>query len=122
MNTERLFLETRERFQSEIIIDLKPQVRNRDYTVNPFDGSILFKEPVDAFDRDLNPVYIIAVYEVETGDDSQYLFGMRGDLVRDRRYNVGATAISNSGDGARYALYGMDGAVDVSDFTLWNNN
>jgi flagellar motor protein MotB len=118
LNTERLFLETRDRFQSEIIIDLKPLVRNRDYTVNPFDGSILFKEPVHAFDRDLNPVYIIAVYEVETGEDSQYLFGMRGDLLRDRRYSVGATAVSNSGDGARYALYGMDGAVDVSGVTL----
>jgi hypothetical protein len=118
LNTERLFLETRDRFQSEIIISLEPLVRNRDYTINPFDGSILFKEPVDAFDRHLNPVYIVAIYEVETGEDSQYLFGMRGDLVRDRRYNVGATAISNTGDGARYALYGMDGAVDVSGVTL----
>jgi hypothetical protein len=113
-NSEQLFLETRDRFQSEIILNLKPLVRNRDYNVNYFDGSVLFKEPVPAFDRHLDPVYIVAIYEVETGEDSQYLYGFRGDLARDRRYNVGATAVANTGDGQRYALYGMDGGVNIA--------
>jgi flagellar motor protein MotB len=112
-NSERLFLETRQRYQEEIIMDLKPLVRNRDYTINPFDGSVLFQEPVQVTDRYFNPIYIVAIYEARTNDESQYLFGMRGDLVRDRRYNVGGTVISNSGAGAGYALYGADGRVDV---------
>jgi hypothetical protein len=118
VNSERLFVETRDRFQSEIIYDLKPLVRNRDYTINPFDGSILLKEPLAAFDRNLNPVWIVVVYQVESGEGSQYLMGFRGDLARDRRYNVGATAVANTGDGASYALYGVDGRVEVSGLTL----
>ncbi|MGD8413796.1 MAG: OmpA family protein, partial [Candidatus Latescibacterota bacterium] len=107
-NSERLFLETRQRYQEEIIVELKPLVRNRDYRINPFDGSILFHEPVPFTDRYLNPNYIVAIYEARTVEKSNYLFGVRGDLVRDRRYNVGGTAISNSGDGAAYSLYGTD--------------
>lgn len=118
MNSERIFLETRERYQEEIILELKPLVRNRDYFVNPFDGSVLFKEPVPVTDRYFNPVYIVAVYQVRAGDGSQYLMGMRGDLVRDRRWNAGGTAIANSGDGSRYALYGVDGSVRVGGITL----
>jgi flagellar motor protein MotB len=117
-NTERLFLETRQRYQEEIILELKPLVRNRDYLVNPFDGSILFQEPVPITDRYFNPIYIVAIYEARTDDESQYLFGLRGDLVRDRRYTVGGTAITNSGDGSGYALYGADGRVDVRGVTV----
>jgi flagellar motor protein MotB len=117
-NSERLFLETRQRYQEENILDLKPLVRNRDYLVNPFDGSILFQEPVPITDQYFNPIYIVAIYEARTDDQSQYLFGLRGDLVRDRRYNVGGTAITNSGDGSGYALYGADGRVDVGGVTV----
>jgi flagellar motor protein MotB len=112
-NSERLFIETRDRFQSEIVVDLRPLVRNRDYTINPFDGSILFKEPVAVTDPNLNPVYIVVVYEVETRDESLYLFGLRGDFAKHRQYNLGATAVANSGDAERYALYGMDGGVNI---------
>jgi outer membrane protein OmpA-like peptidoglycan-associated protein len=118
LNSERLFLETRDRFQSELLHNLQPLVRNRDYTLNPFDGSILFKEPVAAFDENFHPVYIVAVYQVETDDESQYLMGLRGDLAESRRYNVGATAVANSGDGEAYALYGMDGSLDVGGVRL----
>ena len=112
-NSERLFIETRDRFQSEIVLDLRPLVRNRDYTINPFDGSILFKEPVAVTDNSLNPVYIVVVYEVETRDESVYLFGLRGDFAKHRWYTFGATAVANSGDAERYALYGMDGGVNI---------
>jgi len=118
MNSERIFLETRERYQEEVILDLKPLVRNRDYFINPFDGSVLFKEPVPITDRYFNPVYIVSIYQVRTGVGSQYLMGMRGDLVRDRRWNAGGTAIANSGDGSHYALYGADGSVKVGGITL----
>jgi hypothetical protein len=113
-NSEQIFLETRNRFQSEIILDLKPLVRNRDYTVNVFDGSILFKEPVPITDRYLNPVYIIAIYKVKSNDTSRLLYGLRGDLVRDKRYNVGAAAVANGGDRDRYALFGMEGGVRLA--------
>jgi len=116
--SEQLSLETRDRYRPERVIDVRPLARNRDYTINYFDGSILFKEPVDAFDRDFNPVVIVATYEVETGDDAQYLYGARGDLAEGSKYRVGSTAVARTGDGDNYALFGADGEVALRGLRL----
>ncbi len=107
-HSEQMFLETRDRYRPEKVLDVRPLVRNRDYTINYFDGSLLFKEPVDAFDRDFNPVTIVASYEVETHDDAQYLYGARGNLAEYSNLRLGATAVARSGEGQNYSLYGAD--------------
>lgn len=107
-HSEQIFLETRDRYQREKVLDVRPMVRNRDYTINYFDGSLLFKEPVPSVDRDFNPVVIVAAYEVETEDDAQYLFGARGDYAEGTRYRAGSTVVARRGEGQNYALYGVD--------------
>jgi hypothetical protein len=107
--SEQIVLETRDRYRSERVLDVRPMVRNRDYTINYFDGSLLFKEPVSSFDRDFNPVVIVATYEVETGDDAQYLYGARGRIAGGSRYRAGSTAVARTGDGQNFALFGADG-------------
>ncbi len=108
-NSERVVIETRDRFQSEIVLEARVMLRRRDYTVNPYDGSILFMEPVPVTDRELNPNTIVVTYETETGGADAFLFGIRGDLANGKRYRAGLTAVGNSGEGPGYALYGVDG-------------
>lgn len=108
-NSERIVVETRDRFQSEKVIKARVMVRRRDYTINPYDGSILFMQPVAATDRELNPNHISVTYETENAGASEYLFGMRADAAQGRAYRAGVTAVANSGDGPAYALYGADG-------------
>ncbi|MDH3197335.1 MAG: OmpA family protein [Candidatus Krumholzibacteria bacterium] len=117
-NSERIVIETRDRFQNERVLDVHPMVRHQDYTINPFDGSILFKQPVAAFDAHFNPNTIVALYELRTSDAGRYLFGARCDLARDERYRLGAAAVSVDGDGQRYALYGTDGEFRARGFQL----
>jgi len=117
-NSERLIVETRDRYRSEKILRLAPMVRNRDYTINPFDGSILFKEPVAAYDYDFNPVTIVITYEVETRDRNTYLYGARGVLTENRNHRLGASVVANSGDGSSWALYGADGEVSRGGFSV----
>jgi outer membrane protein OmpA-like peptidoglycan-associated protein len=117
-NSERIVIETRDRFQHERVLDVRPMVRHQDYTINPFDGSILFKQPVAAFDAHFNPNTIVALYEMRTSDSGRYLYGARGDFARDERYRVGAAAVSVDGDGQRYALYGTDGEFRARGFRL----
>jgi uncharacterized repeat protein (TIGR01451 family) len=108
-NSERVMVETRDRFQSEIVLEARVMLRRRDYTVNPYDGSILFMEPVPVTDRELNPNTVVVTYETETDGVDAFLFGVRGDVVENKRYRAGLTAVANSGDGPGYALYGVDG-------------
>ncbi|UCH83878.1 MAG: OmpA family protein [Candidatus Latescibacterota bacterium] len=118
-NSLNLFLETRDRFRPELIVDVKPLVEHRDYTVNYFNGALLFKEPVPAFTQELNPVRIVVIYETEASDENSYLYGLRGNLVGSARYKVGATAVAKDGGASDYALYGIDGgfALGPVDFS-----
>jgi len=108
-NSERVIVETRDRYQTEKVLEARVMIRRRDYTINPYDGSILFMEPVPVTDRELNPNFVAVTYETETGADGAYLFGMRGDVVQGSRYRAGVTAVANGGDTPGYALFGVDG-------------
>src|SRR5262249_29646881 len=99
-------------------LEARVMIRRRDYTINPYDGSILFFEPVPVTDRDLNPNHIVVMYDQETGDASTYLFGARADVVQGSRYRAGITAVANSGDAPGYAVLGGNGEVRLRGFKL----
>jgi hypothetical protein len=108
-NSERVVVETRDRYQSEKVLDARVLTRLRDYVINPYDGSILFMEPVPVTDRELNPNHVVVTYQTEVAGADMYTFGMRADAIEGRRYRAGATVVANSGEGPFYALYGVDG-------------
>jgi hypothetical protein len=117
-NSISIVLQTRDRFQSEKILDIRPLVQFRDYTVNYFDGAVLFKEPIPVTDDRLNPVIIVAIYEVKTDKEGQYLYGFRGDVARFGRFKLGAEAVGRGRNDLNYALYGFDGGVEYRGFGL----
>ncbi|MFH1755773.1 MAG: OmpA family protein, partial [Candidatus Latescibacterota bacterium] len=92
-HSEKIVLEIRDRYQPEKILEVRPLARNRDYTLSYFDGAILFKSPVPVTDDAFNPVYIVALYEVRLQGEARYLYGLRGELAKDRRARVGASTV-----------------------------
>ncbi|UCG51977.1 MAG: OmpA family protein [Candidatus Latescibacterota bacterium] len=112
-NSINLSLEVRDRYRPEKILEVRPLAEHRDYTVNYFNGAILFKEPVAVTTREFNPVMIVAIYETESTKKGRYLYGIRGDVAQSGRLRLGVSAVTNGGDEADYALYGING-----DFTL----
>jgi outer membrane protein OmpA-like peptidoglycan-associated protein len=110
-HSEKIVLEIRDRYQREKILEVRPLARNRDYTLSYFDGAVLFKSPVPVTDDAFNPVYIVAIYEVRLEGEARYLYGLRGELARNRYARIGASTVSRGGDGQRYTLYGMDGGI-----------
>jgi hypothetical protein len=112
-NSLNIVLEIRDRYRSEKVLEVRPYVLNRDYTVNYFNGAVLFKEPVPVTTLDLNPIVIVAIYEVETPAEAEYLYGVRGDIVQKGRFRLGSTAVARGGSDFDYALYGVDGGVHL---------
>lgn len=117
-NSERVIVETRDRYQSEKVLEARVMIRRRDYTINPYDGSILFMEPVPVTDRELNPNRVVVTYETESGTEGTVLFGIRADAAQGSRYRAGVTAVANGGDTPGYALFGADGETRLRGLRL----
>ncbi len=66
-NSDKLRIETRDRFRSERIVATRQLTRHIDYDIDIRLGTIRFREPVLSRDAGLNPNFIIAEYEIETG-------------------------------------------------------
>ena len=76
---------------------------------------------------DLNPVVIVAIYEVESYAAADYLYGVRGDVALGRangsnaaskRYRLGTTAVARGSGDIDYALYGVDGGLTAGPLSL----
>ena len=109
-NSERVIIETRDQFRSEIIVSSKQLTRFLDYDIDLLSGTITFKEPVLSRDFDLNPQFIVIDYEVDTLAGGEWNAGLRADWTDGSgNIRIGATAITDKGEGARTDM----GAVDL---------
>ena len=117
-NTEQVTLETRDRFRSEVIVSSRKLVRFLDYDVDLLSGTITFREPVLSRDFDLNPQFIVVEYETEGGSGGEINAGVRAewtdttDTVR-----IGASAITDKGEGSRTNIVGLDMRAQLTDST-----
>lgn len=110
-NSERVAIEVRDRFRSEVIVSRRDLTRFIDYDLDLLAGTITFKEPVLSRDFDLNPQFIVVDYEVEDGiGEKTWNAGVRADYTfADGAVRIGASAITDRDDSARTEL----GAVDL---------
>lgn len=109
-NSEKVVLEVRDRFRSELIISSKELVRFIDYDIDRLSGTITFKEPVLSRDFDLNPQFVVVDYEIDGFADGELNAGLRTDWTApDGAVRIGATAVTDKGDGSRTDM----GAVDL---------
>ncbi|NIM18792.1 MAG: OmpA family protein [Candidatus Latescibacteria bacterium] len=108
-HSEKIILETRDRYQLEKVLEAQPLALNRDYTINYFNGAVLFKSPIPVTDGDFNPVFIVVIYETRLGEKARYLYGLRANLAENNRIRIGSTAVVREGEDQRYVLYGVDG-------------
>ena len=70
VNSEKITLETRDRFQPDRVLKREPMSALLDYNIDYFKGTVYFKKPIFSKDRDLNPIYIVVNYEVKSSGDS----------------------------------------------------
>jgi uncharacterized repeat protein (TIGR01451 family) len=91
-NSDKLRIETRDRFRSELIVATTALTRHIDYDIDTALGTIRFREPVLSRDAALNPVFIVAEYEVESGRTDKLAAAARV-VGRVGRVELGASVI-----------------------------
>lgn len=114
LNSEKITLQVRDRFRSEIIVSSKALARNSHYTINYDTGTLFFREPVFSTDENLNHVFIVAEYETYDRSAQSAVYGGRGAIKIDKDLTIGVTHI-HEGRGSLYSdLSGIDMNYQIS--------
>ncbi len=115
LNSEKVRIETRDRFRSEVIIESRTLSRFTDYTFDSVSGTIYFREPVYSRDSNFNPVYIVVDYEIEGDINDNVTAGGRVSYKPSPSGpEIGATIISEGTTGAEGDLIGLDATYKLS--------
>ncbi|MFZ5502892.1 MAG: hypothetical protein ACOY3V_05105 [Pseudomonadota bacterium] len=108
VNSDKIRIETRDRFQSHVIVTEKTLTRYLDYDLDSALGTLTFREPIQSRDGDFNPVYIVAEYESADPADKRATFGGRGSFKPTAETEIGATVVHEGTVGASGNLQGVD--------------
>jgi hypothetical protein len=79
VGSERIRIETRDKFQSHVVLKEDTKFRFSDYDIDYQQGTIFFKQPVPAMDAQGNPIWIVVTFEAKTGAASSYIAGGRAE-------------------------------------------
>ncbi|MCD6380335.1 OmpA family protein, partial [bacterium] len=107
-NSEKIRIEVRDRYRPEKIIKVDYKTINRDYDINYNDGSVLFKEPLRAVDKNLNPAVIIISYECADSKDNNFILGARSSVNITDGLKAGVTALLEEEGVENSSLVGVD--------------
>jgi hypothetical protein len=114
INSDKITLETRDRFRPGTVINSRELSRFLDYNINTLDGTLFFKQPVPSRDEFFNPVYIVAVYETASAGDKQLSGGGRARVkLLDDRLELGVSAIHQGDTETGGNLFGTDLRYDI---------
>lgn len=118
INSEKITLETRDRFKPQFVVDERELTRFIDYSIDPANGTVFFKQPVQSRDENFNPIYIVVNYEVIGADDRQVTAGGRASVaINDDQGELGFSGISQGDTGTDGHLLGADFSYNLDDQT-----
>jgi uncharacterized repeat protein (TIGR01451 family) len=109
LNSERIRIETRDRYHSEQILETRELARHVDYDIDYDNGTLFFREPIASRDFGFNPNWIVVEYE--TNDAAREFVnggGRIGVHAMDGRLEAGATYVRDEDAQARTSLAGID--------------
>ena len=114
INSEKIAIETRDRLQSHEIVETRVLLRHIDYDIDYTNGTLFFREPIFSRDTDLNPVFIVADYEVQNGGDEEINAGGRAATkLLDGKVEAGVSYIRDAESSGETDLGGVDVKVKL---------
>lgn len=117
INSEKILIQTRDRFRSEEILESREMRRFVDYNIDYEAGTLFFKEPIYSQDDAFNPTFIIADYEVAGDGGSQINAGGRLAYKPIENLEVGVTLVTEGAKGRESLLAGTDLEYRIGDST-----
>ncbi|MGA9164567.1 MAG: hypothetical protein WBZ31_08895, partial [Thiobacillus sp.] len=116
-NSDKITIESRDRFQSQNVVSSQTLVRYLDYDIDYLQGTLFFKKPIPNRDAQFNPVYIMAEYEAKDSSDEKVTGGGRASFKPTANSEIGLSYIHQGTVGDSGNLGGMDFNYLVTDQT-----
>lgn len=117
INSDKIRIESRDRFQSQIITSTRTMTRYLDYDIDYALGALTFHEPIAAKDNNFNPNFIVVEYESADPADKAATFGGRASFKPATAVEIGATLIREGTVGATGNLQGLDAVYQLDEHT-----
>lgn len=118
INSEKIRLETRDRFQPQRVISEQQLSQFVDYSIDTVNGTLFFKQPVQSRDDDFNPIFIVADYEVSGANDRQITVGGRANIYsKDKKVELGVSGVKQGDTNTKGNLIGLDATYKLSNQT-----
>jgi len=113
-NSEKIEVETRDRFRPDRVIERTRLVRHLDYTLDNLTGELILRLPIPVSDEALNPNVIIVEYESGLDAERNFTYGARAssDLL-DGRVIIGGTFVHQDGDDTAANSSRTIGGIDI---------
>ncbi len=106
--TEKIRIETRDRFHSEVLLKTEFRSRFTDYDIDYTQGTVFFKQPVPSVDQNGNPVYIMVSFEAKTGLAMTYIAGGRVEHQVTDQFSIGVTGVTEEQSPSNFTMLGTD--------------
>ena len=125
-NSEKIEVIVRDRNNTSRILSITPLTRYVDYTFEPFSGRILLKTSLPSLDESLNPISLRITYEVDTGGEQFWVYGLAGQRKLNDVVEVGGSYVKDdnpsrpSGVAATYATVPGQGTLQLSELISAN--
>ncbi len=115
VNSEKIYIEIRDRYRDEIVISKEIMHRYRDYDIDYSAGTIRFKRAIFGNDEQFNHRFIVVDYEIDGDSDDGYTYGGRVALSDEsRRLEAGVSYIHEDIGRGVNRLVGVDARVKVA--------
>ncbi|MFC1750666.1 OmpA family protein, partial [Pseudomonadota bacterium] len=108
INSEKIIIESRNRFRSEDISNRRELQRHTDYDIDYHSGVVQFREPVFSVDQNLDHQYIVAEYESFDSADDKTTYGARAEITVNDKLDIGITHVNEGRTGGEAKLGGID--------------
>jgi len=109
IGSDKLRIEVRDRFVITRVVESRELTRFIDYDLDYERGTVFFKEPVQNRDHQLNPIFIVADYEVRSGGEDQNTAGLRvATQFADDRVEIGASGVYEGAQAGDTSIAGAD--------------
>ena len=116
LNSEKVRIEVRDRFQPARVLTARPLTPYLDYQIDSTAGTLLLRAPLASRDVDFNPSFLVVEYETQDGQ-AEWTYGGRAAMQVAPGSEVGVTRIHEGAAGREGTLTAADATVKINEAT-----
>ncbi|WP_338845224.1 hypothetical protein V8J88_16100 [Massilia sp. W12] len=106
-NSEKVEIIVRDKNQNDRVLQVTPLTRFEDYTFEPFDGRIVFKQAIPSLTPNGDPQSLRISYEVEQGGERFWVGGLDGEIKLSEDAVLAASVVEDRNPESPFRLHGL---------------